>query len=77
MIFLISSNLISFSTKDGYFADLLKYKLQESNIPVSIDVDYSLPGKDWKIVIDEEIDRCDVVLVVYSKNSKESEYVLY
>lgn len=68
---------ISYSTKDGYFADLLKYKLQESNIPVSIDVDYLLPGKNWKIAIDEEIDRCDVVLVVYSKNSKESEYVLY
>ena len=68
---------ISYSTKDGYFADLLKYKLQENNIPVSIDVDYLLPGKNWKLAIDEEIDRCDVVLVVYSKNSKESEYVLY
>lgn len=68
---------ISYSHRDGFFADLLRYKLAERKIPVALDIDYLIPGEKWKAGIDYEIDRCSIVLLVLSSNSKESEYVMY
>ena len=68
---------ISYSSKDGYFADLLKYKLKENKIKVAMDQDFVQLGEDWKEAIDDEIEGCSLVLLVYSKNAKISEYVTY
>lgn len=68
---------ISYSHKDGYFADLLKYKLLENKFEVSLDIDYLIAGKNWKSSIDYKIENCDVLLLVYSENARNSDYVSY
>lgn len=68
---------VSYSRKDGYFADLLKYKLEENNITVQMDVAVLIPGNNWKLKIDQMIEESDLILVVCSSNSKVSEYVIY
>lgn len=68
---------ISYDHEDGDFADLLKYKLEDAGFMVEIDLDYILGGDNWKISIDDAIGRCDLVIVVCSKYSNISEYVIY
>jgi|GEM_PF-3375136 len=73
----IEKVFISYSHRDGDFADLLKLKLEQRGFIVYLDIDSLTPGKKWKPKIDELIDEVNLVLLVLSPRSKSSEYVTY
>lgn len=68
---------ISYSSKDGIFADLAKMKLQEAGVQVWLDQTAIRGGEEWRKAIDEEISSSDVILVVITPQSCESPYVTY
>ena len=69
--------LVSYSREDGDFVDLLKYKLQEENFKVNIDLEFINAGDNWKLSIDNAIKNAGLILVICSASSKVSEYVIY
>lgn len=70
------SVFISYSRKDGDFADLLKHKLKAKGIKVYIDTSM-FGGEEWKKVIDDYIEKANIVLLVASPHSSNSGYVIY
>jgi len=73
----IEKVFISYSHKDGDFADLLKLKLEQHGFVAYLDIDSLTPGKKWKPKIDNLIDEVNLILLVLSPRSKSSEYVTY
>lgn len=72
----IQKIFISYSSSDSFFVDTIKLKLEERSFKVYIDID--IPGgKKWRPEIDNMIKDSSFILLVLSKASKESEYVIY
>ena len=68
---------LSYSTKDHYFAELARIKLEEKGISVWLDSGKLRAGDDWRNGIDRGISECLVVVLALSQNSTESSYVTY
>jgi len=68
---------ISYSSADGDFAELMKMKLEQSNIIVWRDLYEISAGEDWRNEIDYGLLNSDTILVVLNKNSSKSSYVTY
>jgi len=73
----ITKVFISYSSKDGHFADYLTYRLTEQGYDVKIDVDYLVPGVEWRQSIDIAISDSDLLIVIVSENANNSQYVTY
>lgn len=68
---------ISYTSRDGNFAELTRLKLQNCGIDVWLDSLELRGGDEWRRAIDEGIDRCNVVLVILTPTSCASSYVTY
>ncbi len=66
---------VSYSTRDLEHVDLLKQQL--ANTPISIFVaEHSVrPGNELSDVISEAIHQCDLFVLLWSNNAKDSEWV--
>ena len=64
---------ISHSSKDKEVADNLCAQLEANGIVCWIAPRDITPGGDWATAINNAITACDVLLVIYSANSSESE----
>ena len=67
---------ISYSHKDGDFANTLEMELEAKGIDAWTDNDIEA-GDPWKENIDSAIQQCFAVLAVMSDDAKKSEYVTY
>ena len=68
---------LSHSKVDGDFAELLKYRLEQSGFHAWIDMDRLAPGVDWRQEIDDSIRRCLALIAIMSPDARNSEYVTY
>lgn len=68
---------ISYSSRDGDFAELLKLKLEAANIDVWRDINEIAAGEEWRNEIDYGLLNCDSIIVLLNKNSCTSSYVTY
>ncbi len=68
---------ISYSSVDGDFAELMKMKLEQSDIIVWRDVHEISAGEEWRNEIDYGLLNSDTIIVVLNKNSSKSSYVTY
>jgi len=68
---------ISYNSKNGVFAELVKMKLEEKGIQVWISTHKIRVGKEWREEIDKGLKNCDVVVVLLNKISTKSPYVTY
>ena len=68
---------ISYSSSDGDFAELMKMKLESSNIEVWRDVHEISPGEEWRNEIDYGLLNSDSIIIVLNQNSSKSSYVTY
>lgn len=66
---------ISYSTKDLEIVNKIKEQLKREGVEVFI-AEYSIePGEKLNKRIVEEIKNCDLFILIWSKNSRKSEYV--
>ncbi len=66
---------ISYSTKDLEIVNKIKEQLKREEVEVFI-AEYSIePGEELNKRIVEEIKNCDLFILIWSKNSRNSEYV--
>lgn len=68
---------ISYSTSDTDFADVLRSRLESAGHTVWIDRGRISGGTDWRLEIDEGLERADAVIVVMTPSARNSEYVAY
>lgn len=68
---------ISYSTEDSVFADLVKMKLNASNIDVWMDQDKLNAGEEWRNEIDLGIIEADALILIITPESCNSSYVTY
>jgi len=68
---------ISHDHDDADFAELLKLKLEKSNIISWIDSERLKIGQDWREEIDQGIENSIAVIVIMTPDSRKSEYVTY
>jgi len=68
---------ISYSSSDSDFAELMKMKLEQSNINVWRDVHEISAGEEWRNEIDYGLLNSDTIVVLLNKNSAKSSYVTY
>lgn len=68
---------ISYSSADGDFAELLKMKLEQSDITVWRDIYEISPGEEWRNEIDYGLLNSDTIIVILNNNSSKSSYVTY
>jgi len=68
---------ISHDHDDADFAELLKLKLEKEGIVGWIDSEKLKIGQDWRVEIDESIDKSLALIVVMSPEARKSEYVTY
>ena len=68
---------ISHCGQDGDFAELLKLQLENNGYNAWIDIERLKAGEDWRQEIDDAIKKSIAVIVVMTKEARESEYVTY
>jgi len=68
---------ISYSRKDGDFAEILRSRLKEQGFTSWIDLEGLRAGEEWRQEIDQEIRDSLAVVVILTANSRHSEYVAY
>lgn len=68
---------ISYSTKNAFFADLAKMKLDAHGISVWLDAGSLRGGEDWRSSIDKGITQSDAMIVILTPESCASSYVTY
>ncbi|MEL6721204.1 MAG: TIR domain-containing protein, partial [Bacteroidota bacterium] len=68
---------ISYSSLDGDFAELMKVKLELSEIEVWRDVHEIAAGEEWRNEIDYGLLNADSIIVILNQNSVKSSYVTY
>lgn len=71
------SLFLSYASKDHFFAELARLKLEEAGISVWVDKGQLKAGDDWRQAIDRGISECSAVLLALSESSAESSYVTY
>jgi len=69
--------VISYSSLDGDFAELMKLKLESSNIEVWRDVHEISVGEEWRNEIDYGLLNSNSVIIILNQNSCKSSYVTY
>ena len=68
---------ISYSSADSDFAELMKMKLEGSDIIVWRDIHEIAAGEEWRNEIDFGLLSSDILIVLLTKNSAKSSYVTY
>ncbi len=68
---------ISYPSSDGDFAELMKMKLESSNIFVWRDVHEISAGEEWRNEIDYGLLNSDSIIIVLNQDSCKSSYVTY
>lgn len=68
---------ISYSSLDRDFAELMKMKLENSEISVWKDVYEISPGEEWRNEIDYGLLNSDTIIIIFNQNSSKSSYVTY
>ena len=68
---------LSYASKDHFFAELARLKLEEAGISVWVDKGRLRAGDDWRQGIDRGISESFAVLLALSESSTESSYVTY
>ena len=73
----MSTVFISYSTRDHFFAELARLKLEAAGIPVWVDNTSLRAGDDWRQEIDKGISDCFAIIVALSAELVQSSYVTY
>lgn len=68
---------ISHCSDDGDFAELLKLRLEKNGFKGWIDIERLKVGEDWRLEIDDTIKKSIALIVIMTKEARESEYVTY
>jgi len=73
----MSTVFISYCTKDHFFAELARLKLESAGIPVWVDKTSLRAGDNWRQEIDRGISDSFAIIVALSAESVQSSYVTY
>ena len=73
----MSTVFISYCTRDHFFAELARLKLELASIPVWVDKTKLRAGDDWRQEINKGISDSFAIIVALSADSVQSPYVTY
>lgn len=68
---------ISYSSKDGDIAELMKMKLEDAGIEVWRDIHEIAAGEEWRNEIDYGLLNAEALIVLLNQNAAASSYVTY
>lgn len=67
---------ISYSRNDNIFASKIATSLKAYGHEILIDIDQLVIGKDWRLSLTSALKQADGVIVIISKDSEKSQYVM-